>query len=113
MTEQSETSPERDPASAGPPNEVGDAATFVAPPSPTQTSTSTPAPETVVPASEPVVAPPPAFAYDSAPPPPAPSSSRQALDRAGALAQERPEVAVGAALGGGLLLAMILKRLAR
>jgi hypothetical protein len=34
-------------------------------------------------------------------------------ERAAAIAQERPEVAVGAAFGGGLLLALILKRLAR
>ena len=34
-------------------------------------------------------------------------------ERAAALVDERPEVAVGAAFGGGLLLAMILKRLAR
>ena len=34
-------------------------------------------------------------------------------ERALALANERPEAAVGAAFAGGLLLAMILKRLAR
>jgi hypothetical protein len=34
-------------------------------------------------------------------------------ERAAALVDERPEVAVGAAFGGGLLLALILKRLAR
>jgi hypothetical protein len=33
--------------------------------------------------------------------------------RAKALAAERPEVAVGAAFAGGLVLALILKRLAR
>jgi hypothetical protein len=33
--------------------------------------------------------------------------------RAAALADERPEVAIGAAFAGGLVLAMILKRLAR
>jgi len=33
--------------------------------------------------------------------------------RAAAMADERPEVAVGAAFAGGLVLAMILKRLAR
>ena len=33
--------------------------------------------------------------------------------RLAAIADERPEVAVGAAFGGGLLLALILKRLAR
>jgi hypothetical protein len=34
-------------------------------------------------------------------------------ERAAVIANERPEVAVGAAFGGGLLLALILKRLAR
>jgi hypothetical protein len=34
-------------------------------------------------------------------------------ERAAALANERPEAAVGAAFAGGLLLALILKRLAR
>ena len=33
--------------------------------------------------------------------------------RAAALADDRPEVAVGAAFAGGLVVAMILKRLAR
>jgi len=33
--------------------------------------------------------------------------------RAAALAEDRPEVAVGAAFAGGLVVAMILKRLAR
>jgi hypothetical protein len=32
-------------------------------------------------------------------------------ERASSIANERPEVAVGAAFGGGLLLALILKRL--
>ncbi len=34
-------------------------------------------------------------------------------ERAAAIADERPEVAVGAAFAGGLLLALILKRIAR
>ena len=34
-------------------------------------------------------------------------------ERAAAIASERPEVAVGAAFAGGLLLALILKRIAR
>jgi hypothetical protein len=34
-------------------------------------------------------------------------------ERAAAIANERPEVAAGAAFGGGLLIALILKRLAR
>ncbi|HKO27086.1 MAG TPA: hypothetical protein VJU80_06475 [Solirubrobacteraceae bacterium] len=33
-------------------------------------------------------------------------------DRAAAIVNERPEVAVGAAFGGGLLIGLILKRLA-
>jgi hypothetical protein len=36
-----------------------------------------------------------------------------AQERAVALANERPEVAAGAAFAGGLVLALILKRLAR
>ena len=39
------------------------------------------------------------------------STSLQA--RAAAIADERPEVAVGAAFAGGLVVALILKRLAR
>jgi hypothetical protein len=34
-------------------------------------------------------------------------------ERAGAVANDRPEAAVGAAFAGGFLLALILKRLAR
>jgi hypothetical protein len=34
-------------------------------------------------------------------------------DRAAAIADERPEVAVGAAFAGGLLIALILKRIGR
>jgi hypothetical protein len=34
-------------------------------------------------------------------------------ERAAAIAEERPEVAVGAAFAGGFLLAMILRRIAR
>ena len=34
-------------------------------------------------------------------------------ERAAAILQERPEVGVGAAFGGGLILALILKRIAR
>ena len=34
-------------------------------------------------------------------------------ERAGAIANERPEVAAGAAFAGGFLLALILKRIAR
>jgi hypothetical protein len=44
-------------------------------------------------------------------PPGAGDSSLQA--RAAAIANERPEVAVGAAFAGGLLVALILKRIAR
>jgi len=48
---------------------------------------------------------------DAAPPGGADSIPLQA--RAAALADERPEVALGAAFAGGLVIAMILKRLAR
>jgi hypothetical protein len=50
------------------------------------------------------------------PPPDAPAPSWRPEDEpstAAALAAERPEIAVGAAFTGGLVLAMILKRLAR
>ena len=39
--------------------------------------------------------------------------SASVQERAATIANERPEVAVGAAFGGGLLLALILKRIAR
>jgi len=42
-----------------------------------------------------------------------PSHSPSIQERAAAIADERPEAAVGAALAGGFLLALILKRLAR
>jgi hypothetical protein len=45
--------------------------------------------------------------------PPAPEPTPTPLDRASALATERPEIAVGAAFAGGFALAMILKRLGR
>lgn len=41
-----------------------------------------------------------------------PTGSPSVQERALALANDRPEVAAGAAFGGGLLLALILKRLA-
>jgi len=41
------------------------------------------------------------------------SHSPSIQERAAAIANERPEAAVGAAFAGGLLLALILKRLAR
>jgi len=51
------------------------------------------------------------FASDGAAPPPAPPW--YSPEGAQALADERPEVAIGAAFAGGFLLAMILRRLAR
>ena len=42
-----------------------------------------------------------------------PAAGGSVPERAAQVANERPEVAVGAAFGGGLLLALILKRLAR
>jgi hypothetical protein len=41
------------------------------------------------------------------------SGSPSIKERAAAISNERPEAAVGAAFAGGLLLALILKRLAR
>jgi hypothetical protein len=46
-------------------------------------------------------------------PPSSAAGSVSMQERALVLANERPETAVGAAFAGGLLLAMILKRLAR
>jgi hypothetical protein len=42
-----------------------------------------------------------------------PGGAASVPERAALLANERPDVAVAAAFGGGLLLALILKRLAR
>jgi hypothetical protein len=43
-----------------------------------------------------------------------PASGRSVIqERAVAIANERPEVAVGAAFAGGFLLAMIMRRIAR
>jgi hypothetical protein len=58
----------------------------------------------LAPAGDPVPTPPLAPIPEPAPSP---------LDRASTLVAERPEVGVGAAFGGGFVLAMILKRLAR
>jgi hypothetical protein len=44
---------------------------------------------------------------------PSPAAGGSVPERAAQVANERPELAVGAAFGGGLLLALILKRLAR
>jgi hypothetical protein len=41
------------------------------------------------------------------------TGSPSVQERAATLASDRPEIAVGAAFGGGLLLALILKRLGR
>ena len=51
----------------------------------------------------------PTLAHPAAPPTPAAAPADVIM----AAAQERPELAVGAAFAGGLVLAMILKRLAR
>ena len=43
-----------------------------------------------------------------------PASGRSVIqERAAAIANERPEVAVGAAFAGGFLLAMVMRRIAR
>ena len=44
---------------------------------------------------------------------PSPAGAASVQERAVQVANERPEIAAGAAFGGGLLLALILKRLAR
>ena len=44
---------------------------------------------------------------------PTAAGGASAQERAVQVANERPEIAAGAAFGGGLLLALILKRLAR
>jgi hypothetical protein len=44
--------------------------------------------------------------------PPASTGGASVQERALAIADERPEVAVGAAFAGGLVLALILKRIA-
>jgi hypothetical protein len=68
----------------------------------TQTSTDQPTPDdSAGPAGHPP-------AEDSTP-----AGGASVQERALALANERPEVAVGAAFAGGLVFAMILKRLAR
>ncbi len=78
----------------------------VAPPAPD--AVVTPAPDAVVtPAPDAVVAPAPAPPF--APDAPAPSSFPQGAE---ALLSDRPEIAVGGAFAGGLVLALILKRLA-
>lgn len=102
-----------------------DAAAPGAPP----TATAPAAPPDVIPPAEPLLPPaavppvPPAAAVPVPPPPPPPPVSPPGADDGGAgsgpaadimaAAQERPELAVGAAFAGGLVLAMILKRLAR
>ncbi len=73
------------------------------------------------PATPPVPAPPPFTAPPFVPAPDTGAADAPALTASGLpnhhglpeLAVERPEVAVGAAFGGGLVLAMILKRLGR
>ena len=49
----------------------------------------------------------------SPPPPPSVAVDTQRSSSPAEIVEERPEVAVGAAFAGGLLLALILKRLAR
>jgi hypothetical protein len=77
------------------------------PTSPTPASDATPpAPEPAPSATEPG---PPAPAWT----PPAADASSASSPSGGSAVAERPEIAVGAAFAGGLVLALILKRLAR
>jgi hypothetical protein len=84
---------------------------------PTQISEPTPVPKPAVPA--PPVAPPPAATRPPIPPPvpPAietgPPSGLSPIDKITALVAERPEVGIGGALAGGIVFALILKRLGR
>ncbi|HET9105244.1 MAG TPA: hypothetical protein VFN55_17975 [Solirubrobacteraceae bacterium] len=69
--------------------------------------TAAPAPEPVVPSAEPAA---PAW---TPPAPPLDSSASDSSSSGAAAVQDRPELAVAGAFAGGLVLAMILKRLAR
>jgi hypothetical protein len=79
------------------------------------------APAVPPPPPSPAVPPPPPPSAVSPPPPPTVGQAgfdsawrpEDEPSRSAALAAERPEVAVGAAFAGGLVLALILKRLAR
>jgi hypothetical protein len=104
-----------------PPDPLGDVPAVVGPDAPTDVVAGPqldPAPavevEPVPAVPPPPPAPPPAPAI--APPPPHPPTPDRGPDDSGgpaAVAAERPEIAVGAAFAGGLVLALILKRLAR
>jgi hypothetical protein len=98
VTDQSET-----PGTQRPPPEAGGLPGAPAPVPPPEAGGSPGAPAPLPPteAGIPPVAPP--------PPPPSSSPGRSPAE----IADERPELAVGAAFAGGFLLAMILKRLAR
>jgi hypothetical protein len=100
-----------------------DTPTQVSPPAapPAQVSPPAAAPAAPEPATP---EPPPAFTPPPPPPPPAPPSAAEPSSSeaasagpdgglAAAFPSDRPERAVGAAFAGGLVLALILKRLAR
>jgi hypothetical protein len=66
----------------------------------------TPAPPDAAPFSTPA-----AFSSPTPPPDPPGAESPSPADKAAQVASDRPEVLVGAAFAGGLVLAMLLKRL--
>ena len=83
--------------------DVGASPSPAASPSPQPSSSVQPSPSVQPPAGD--------GASPSTQQPAAGASSLQ--ERAATILHERPEVGVGAAFGGGLILALILKRLAR
>lgn len=94
-----------DSVNAGQPPAGGDASP---PPSQPPTITETPEPPTVVQTAAPVApTPPPTAIAPVTPPIPVPPDS----DAPRGLAYDRPEVLVGGAFAGGIVLALILKRL--
>jgi hypothetical protein len=100
-----EATPPADPPTAAEPAEAPTAVEPVDPPTAVEEPAEPP------PAAE---TPPPDAAVP--PPPPVPPLASDPNDASGGLAatiEERPELAAGAAFAGGLILALILKRLAR
>jgi hypothetical protein len=98
------------------PSGESSAATLVDQPSPVTEVASVPEPPPAVPEPPPAVPePPPAPEPPPVPEPRAwsPDAEPEPVSGPAALAADRPEVAVGAAFAGGLVLALILKRLAR
>ncbi len=93
---------------------AGETPTEVTPAAVAPESAAPAAPEPLPPAPEPL--PPAPETLPPAPPPPTPDWAPASAQPGGGFSsplQERPELAVGASFAGGLVLALILKRLAR